>query len=471
MSPSRSPTRWPSCPRRTARLAATVDFPTPPLPLATATMCRTPGARFGFCDVARWAAGSCPAGAAGRCIWIATWAPEAPGTARTARSASARTFSAASGLWVAICRLTSTSPPPETLTSCTNPKETMSRLIPGNRTAFRACQTLASKSFAILSMSCLAVFFPVGVDGPRTAPLADRRAITSTIGVLYHCSAIIPRRSFLGRRVGLPGTHAGQLGQPPPHLRDQLLLAADAVIRDRDRRPEPDLDRARLDRPLPRRLHGPRAADAHRPDRQAGAQGEQEAAALERQQGVAGRPRPFGEQQDRAARPQPLLGGGKRLPRRRLVGALDRDESRGGQRPAEDRDAEKTLLGDHPEAPRHGEEHRRDVEQALVIGQVDIARSGVELGAAPHLEAHPAGTQQSGRPEPRDPQRPAPARRQPACHDGDDPEHQAADDQEQVARHRGKRLAKERRRTAGPGVGCAQWAAPLLVGWWQVLSA
>ena len=42
-SASSSPTFKPSLARPTARLQATVDLPTPPLPEATATMCLTPG--------------------------------------------------------------------------------------------------------------------------------------------------------------------------------------------------------------------------------------------------------------------------------------------------------------------------------------------------------------------------------------------------------------------------------------------
>ena len=46
MSASSRPTRRPSMARARARLVATVDLPTPPLPLATATMRRMPGTRF-----------------------------------------------------------------------------------------------------------------------------------------------------------------------------------------------------------------------------------------------------------------------------------------------------------------------------------------------------------------------------------------------------------------------------------------
>src|SRR5881227_1339210 len=48
MSASSSPTLWPISFRARARLVATVDLPTPPLPEATATMCLTPGSEI-FC--------------------------------------------------------------------------------------------------------------------------------------------------------------------------------------------------------------------------------------------------------------------------------------------------------------------------------------------------------------------------------------------------------------------------------------
>src|SRR5260370_11142943 len=55
MSASSTPTERPFALRASARLAATVDLPTPPLPEATATIARTPGASAGL-----------PAAAAGR---------------------------------------------------------------------------------------------------------------------------------------------------------------------------------------------------------------------------------------------------------------------------------------------------------------------------------------------------------------------------------------------------------------------
>ena len=143
MSASRSPTRWPSWARATARLAATVDLPTPPLPLATATTCRTSGIRLASWEMAFCAASSRPGGLT---TWMLTFTSSTPGRARSVRSTSSRTFSPAAGLWVAICRSTATVPP-IACTWCTKPKETMSRLMPGNFTPFRASHTLDSKSF------------------------------------------------------------------------------------------------------------------------------------------------------------------------------------------------------------------------------------------------------------------------------------------------------------------------------------
>src|SRR4051794_8696582 len=56
MSASRRPTRRPSMCRARARLVATVDLPTPPLPLATARTLFTPGMAI------FWAAAPAPGG-------------------------------------------------------------------------------------------------------------------------------------------------------------------------------------------------------------------------------------------------------------------------------------------------------------------------------------------------------------------------------------------------------------------------
>src|SRR5438105_3751169 len=49
MSASSRPTSAPDLARAAARLTATVDLPTPPLPLATAMVCLTPGRMSAFC--------------------------------------------------------------------------------------------------------------------------------------------------------------------------------------------------------------------------------------------------------------------------------------------------------------------------------------------------------------------------------------------------------------------------------------
>src|SRR5215204_1030306 len=54
MSASISPTAAPRARRASARLAATVDLPTPPLPLATAITCRMPGSDTFDCGPGPW---------------------------------------------------------------------------------------------------------------------------------------------------------------------------------------------------------------------------------------------------------------------------------------------------------------------------------------------------------------------------------------------------------------------------------
>jgi len=83
MSASRMPTVAPSCASASARFTAVVDLPTPPLPLATATMFFTPGMSFTprctACDTIRVAMSTCTR--------------PAPGIRRTASVTSARSAS------------------------------------------------------------------------------------------------------------------------------------------------------------------------------------------------------------------------------------------------------------------------------------------------------------------------------------------------------------------------------------------
>src|SRR5487761_2086778 len=111
MSASSRPTRKPRSRRPSARLSAVVDYPTPPLPEATAITAAMPGISdcFDIGDAGPcgglWAetgatpwAWRCGAGAAGpglRSAVSAIMATVTPGIARTAASACARTLSQA----------------------------------------------------------------------------------------------------------------------------------------------------------------------------------------------------------------------------------------------------------------------------------------------------------------------------------------------------------------------------------------
>ena len=98
-SASSSPTRQPSSAIATARLAATVDLPTPPLPEATATIWRTPATLSGARRGAARPAGACEWPAAGgapgaRSEVRVTIAALTPSTPRSAVSAALRIGSA-----------------------------------------------------------------------------------------------------------------------------------------------------------------------------------------------------------------------------------------------------------------------------------------------------------------------------------------------------------------------------------------
>src|SRR3979409_2771129 len=112
MSASTKPTRQPRSRRPSARLSAVVDFPTPPLPEATAMTAAMPGISDcfdigdeglcgGLCDDTGATPGAWRCGAGGaaepalRSAVSAIMATVTPGMARTAASALARTLSQA----------------------------------------------------------------------------------------------------------------------------------------------------------------------------------------------------------------------------------------------------------------------------------------------------------------------------------------------------------------------------------------
>src|SRR5215468_1075204 len=136
MSQSHSPTRAPVCSSATARFAATVDFPTPPLPLATAMTCLTPGIRV--------ETALAPAPPGGAWISIKTFALRIPSIVRKTRSASFLIVAGTFGSFVASASCTLRSPLSISI-DFTNPKETMSRVNPGYFTDFNAFFTCSSE--------------------------------------------------------------------------------------------------------------------------------------------------------------------------------------------------------------------------------------------------------------------------------------------------------------------------------------
>src|SRR5437899_331821 len=136
MSQSHKPTRAPVCSSATARLAATVDLPTPPLPLATAITCLTPGIRI--------APMPAPAPPGGAWMSIKTFALRTPSIPRNADSALFLIAAGTFGSFVAsaICTLTS---PLSIWIAFTKPNETMSRVKPGYFTDFNAVCTCSSE--------------------------------------------------------------------------------------------------------------------------------------------------------------------------------------------------------------------------------------------------------------------------------------------------------------------------------------
>src|SRR4029077_19860017 len=136
MSQSHRPTRAPVCSSATARFAATVDLPTPPLPLATAITCLTPGIRVVTVPA--------PAPPGGAWISIKTLALRIPWIVRKARSASFLIVAGTFGSFVASASCTLTSPLSIWI-DFTNPNETMSRVKPGYFTDFNAFFTCSSE--------------------------------------------------------------------------------------------------------------------------------------------------------------------------------------------------------------------------------------------------------------------------------------------------------------------------------------
>src|SRR5580704_6925786 len=178
MSASSSPTLAPAEARLTARLTATVVFPTPPLPLATAMMFFTP------LITSPWSARR----VAGMCALVFIFTSWTPGTARTAVLTFA-SISARRGQAGVVRLSVNETSPPSTLRSSIMPNETTSLRSSGSftdRKASRTCSLVTKEilfcrtSLHLYNYSCNDSAIP-GMSGLEAAwflrtPAADKGA-------------------------------------------------------------------------------------------------------------------------------------------------------------------------------------------------------------------------------------------------------------------------------------------------------
>jgi hypothetical protein len=111
----------------------------------------------------------------------------------------------------------------------------------------------------------------------------------------------------------------------------------------------------------------------------------------------------------------------------RPVLPIDRDESRGRDRPAQDGHPEHAPLGE--EADLHwevGEEHQ-DVAEALVVGDDHEAAAGLEPLGMKDLDADARHGEQCPRPTPREAEEPVASRRNQRREDRRNPEEHGRD--------------------------------------------
>src|ERR1700674_3280392 len=373
MSESMRPTRCPSLPSASARFAATVDFPTPPLPEATATLKRTSRNRAA-------SAGATPAaprgGAAdGGCTAIRTVTAFTPGSERSFSFASRSISSAARGDSVVISRRKETFPPP-TARSLTKPKETMSRDRPGNFTVRSVSSTLSSVSSG------------VGGIEPPAAKLSRTSRGNRCGGFLAQRGAPLP--SLLRQRGAVLRREQGD--------GDRLSDGEDHRSRSRQERS------ARQDAPCPRDPDGEQSEPR--------AQSEEGRALLEREQVPRAGPRLLGKDHDRTAA---LQAGERRLYGRGAAGRVapvDRDESGRADRPTEHGHAEDGALGEEPDLHRRVREEHEDVGQALVVRDQHDALVGSEPLAPQDADGDARKRQDRPGPPSREAQEPVPPGRE-----------------------------------------------------------
>src|ERR1700730_12378939 len=194
MSQSHRPTSAPERSRAAARLAATVDLPTPPFPLATAITWLTPA----IFVVVLFCAAEATSG--GLVMSITILVERTPGIVLRACSDSFFRVWATDGLLVATLRRTSRSDP-AILISLTKPKLTISRLYPGNLTAFRRSRTSSSVRCDIMIVATL-----IRSGSWSNAP----RQTDEWVGMVSKRSAclLLQGSRFLGGKTGRFADHA-----------------------------------------------------------------------------------------------------------------------------------------------------------------------------------------------------------------------------------------------------------------------
>src|SRR5450755_2710262 len=345
MSESMRPTLCPSLWRERARLAATVDLPTPPLPDATATLKRTSRRRAA-------SAGGTPAAPRGGAIEGACTERRivtafTPGRDRSFSFASRSISSAARGDSVVISSRKETLPPP-TARSLTKPNETMSRDSPGNLTVFRTSRTRSSVSSVVEGI------------GPPPAKLSRAPRVERGGRLLAQA------RHGLARALG----QRGSVLRPEVRHRNRLAGAEHDPSRSRNER-----------RPCE---HAARSRETHGQNRRSRAHRQECGAFLERPELARPRPRLFRKDHERPAALETLERSVERRRAARPISPIDGNESGRADRPAQHGHTEHAPLREKPHRKGNVREKDDDVGEALVVGDQDHAPGAREPFGVKH---------------------------------------------------------------------------------------
>src|SRR6267378_1122383 len=206
-SASMMPTRAPVLASARARLAETVDFPTPPLPLATGITFFTDGMSRSFIG---------PGDPPTRAV-IVTSTPPTPGRAATASRACCRMCSRTGDAGV-VCSMVNPTVPSETRTSFTNPRVTMSRPRSGSVTTRSASRTWLSLICGVSARGLLRQVYGRGVNESVGAVVVPENLHGVRIGVFvprhWRCASSAPRHEHDGTHQQEAAHQASSEGAP-----------------------------------------------------------------------------------------------------------------------------------------------------------------------------------------------------------------------------------------------------------------